>query len=120
MFLLGLFYTTKNINKLMIHKSYDDCIIKRNTFVKKYPDYKSGIYTYDYVKTFNEEKLIDWRKYGNEMDYCKKILIKNLMNYCENYPDEKVCKSKLITEYKKFPYRLTQNIESILSDLDKN
>ena len=119
MFLLGLLYNTKNIHKLMIHKSYDDCIKTSNTFIKKYPDYKSGIYTYDYVKTFNKEKTIDWQIYGSEMDSCKKILTKNIMNYCDIYPDENVCKNKLITEYKQFPYRLTQNIESVLSDLDK-
>ena len=75
MFLSGLFYT-KNIHKLLIHKSYDDCIKTTNTFVKKYPDYKYGYgyYTYDDVKTFNEEKLIDWKKYGMKWILVEKSL----------------------------------------------
>ena len=52
------------------------------------------------------------------MDSCRKILTNNIMNYCENYPDEKVSKSKLVKEYKEFPFRTIQNIESVLSDLD--
>ena len=47
-----------------------------------------------------------------------KILINNILCFCKNYPDEPVNKSRWIKEYKEFPYRLEQNLKSVMLDIN--
>ena len=96
MFFIKLFCDTQEINKLLIRESYDDYIKYYNK--NKENDKKLGIY------------------YENLENY-KKIVIFNLVNYCKNYPFEKISKHRFINEYREFPYRLEQNIYEVLLDL---
>jgi hypothetical protein len=94
---INIFYNTKEIHKLLIRQSYND--IKDETDNFKNDDTQTELQHREKIR-----KLI-------------KIFINNLLNYCKNYPHDKISKNRFINEYNEYPYRLEQNISEVILDL---
>ena len=118
MFLFGLFYTTKDFHKLLVQKSYDEYNVCYNKYAKKYSNEFGVTYTFNEIEKFGYENIIEWRKDHENLEELEKILINNILCFCKNYPDEPVNKSRWIKEYKEFPYRLEQNLKSVMLDIN--
>ena len=118
MFLLDLFYTTKDLHKLLLRKSYADYNGIMNKYRRKYPI--EGLY-YDSkdIEKMSNERKIEWEEHKINVDNAEYILIQNLLCFCKIYPNELVSKSRWIKEYKDFPYRLEQNLMSVMIDLNR-
>ena len=116
MFFINIFYNTKEIHKLLIQKSYNDVKLEFNKFNNKYPNFK-GYIVGDEYNNLNETTKKEWNEYKEKTENLKKILINNLLYYCKNYPDDKICKNRFINEYEEYPYRLEQNISEVILDL---
>ena len=116
MFFINLFYNTKEIHKLLIQKSYNDVKLEINIFNNKYPNFKEYIICDEY-NNLNEETKKEWNDYVKKIENLKKIVINNLINYCKNYPSDKISENRFINEYNEYPYRLEQNIDDVILDL---
>jgi hypothetical protein len=117
MFLIYFFYNTKEINKLLIKQSYNDVEKEFNIFNNKYPNFTGNIIGDEY-NNLDEETKKYWNEYREKIYKLKKIVINNLLNYCKNYPDDKISKNRFINEYKEYPYRLEQNIHNVILELE--
>jgi hypothetical protein len=116
MFLINLFYSTQEIHKLLIQRSYGDIKVEMDIYKKKYPnsiEYLLG----DEYNNLSKESKEEWDNYIKKIKNLEKILINNLLNYCKNYPQTKISKNRFINEYKEYPYRLEQNIYEVISEL---
>ena len=117
MFLVNLFYTTKDLHKSLLRKSYADYNEIMNQYRRKYP-IKGLYYSTEDIEKMSNERKIEWEEHKYNVNESEDILIQNLLCFCKNYPDELVSKSRWINEYKEFPYRLEQNIMCVMLDLD--
>ena len=61
--------------------------------------------------------LVTLKKHSLKIKELEKTLINDILAYCKNYPLEKICKHKYIIEYKENPWRLHDNVDSILAEL---
>jgi hypothetical protein len=118
MFLLSLLYTTKDFHKLLVQKSYDEYDFCYNKYAKKYSNEFGVTYTFNEIEKMGNENIIEWRNDHENLEELEKILINNILCFCKNYPDEPVNKSRYIKEYKEFPYRLEQNLKSVMLDIN--
>jgi hypothetical protein len=116
MFLTKLFCDTQEINKLLIKESYTDYKSLISNFAKRNPNYQGSVTCHDY-NNFDEEIRNEYIQYQIQVENLKQIIINNLLNYCKNYPSEKISKNRFIHEYKEYPRRLEQNITEVLLDL---
>ena len=116
MFLLRLFCDTQEMHKVLIRESFDDYKSEIIKFKKIYPTLMGVVNIDDYYKMDQQTKN-EWQEHHVKLDKLKKIVINNLINYCENYPNEKITKNRVINEYDEYPYRLELNISEVLLDL---
>ena len=116
MFFINLFYTTQDIHKILIQKSYDDIVLVRNTFNNKYPNFKGYLIGEEHDK-LNEETKKDWNEYIKKIEILKLIVINNILNYCKNYHNSKISGNRFVHEYEEFPYRLEQCLGEVMLDL---
>ena len=112
--LINLFYNTKELNKLLIIKSYNDLKNEIINFNKQYPNFNGNIIG---EKFNNEKEENEWYIYKKNFNKLEKIVINNLLNYSINYPNEKISKNRFISEYYEFPYRLEQSLEDVIKEL---
>ena len=122
MFLIDLFYTSQEINKILVRQSYYEYTKEINKF-NKYFHNKVNPYRYIDItnKEYNnlkEEDQKKWMEYQDKINKLKKICINNLLTYCKNYHDEKISKNQFICDYNvDHSYRLEQNIDEVILDL---
>lgn len=116
MFFINIFYTTQEMNKILIKSSYNDVKSIMNNFKNKYPNFKGYIIGDEY-NNLNETTKTDWNEYKEKIKESRQILINNLLNYSENYPNEKISKNQFIIDYKEYPYRLNQYVSHVISEL---
>ena len=76
---------------------------------KKFQKNRINIYDEIYLKT--KKELFDFAKFHNNY---KKNLIKELLEYCENYPNEYINKYPHIITYKIYPSRLEENLLDLI------
>ena len=116
MFLINLFYNTEEAYKLLVQKLHNDIKLEINNFNKKYPIFNDYIIGDDY-DNLDEKIKKDWKEYKERIDKLEKNLINILLDYCNNYPNNKISKNNFINEYKKYPYRLEKNLDKVLLEL---
>lgn len=119
MFFIKLFCkynNTQEINKLLVQSAYNDYHKVIHNYTDKYPNFK-GSYTIMEYSNLDKTKKAEWNEYVEKMRNSKQILIYNLLNYCKNYPNEKISKNKFIDEYTEYSYRLEQNIDEVIIEL---
>jgi hypothetical protein len=116
MFFINLFYTTEETYKLLIKKLHNDIKLEINNFNKKYPIFSDYIIGDDY-DNLDEKVKEEWNNYKETINKLEKNLINDLLNYCNSYPNNKISKNNFINEYKKYPYRLEQNLDKVLLEL---
>jgi len=105
-----IFYTTQEIHKSLIQKSFNDYNKEIYNFNSKYPNYKEFC-----VDNFAHKKeLVDFQIKIKQLE---QIIINNLISYSKNYPCAKVSNHRFIKEYEEFPHRLEQNFDEVLLDL---
>ena len=109
-------YNTQEINKLLVQSAYNDYNKVIQNYTNKYPNFK-GSYTIIEYSNLDKKTKVEWNEYIEKMSNSKQILIYNLLNYCKNYPNEKISKNKFIDEYTEYSYRLEQNIDEIILEL---
>lgn len=117
MSLVGLFYNTQDIHKILIKQAYDDYINIYHAYKKKNPNY-NGYYTMDEVQKLDEKQKREWKIYRDRRREKEKILIKNILTYYKNYPCSKIGNNRFVKEYDEYPYRLEQNLSWIITELD--
>jgi hypothetical protein len=108
------FSTSKQMNIRLLQTEYYEY---RNIYYEcknKYPNYKGGMYDIDELP---DQMKDDIKKYSKNQELVRERLISNCQSYCKNYPDEKLCTNRFLKEYKEYPYRLHQNMETIIEDL---
>jgi hypothetical protein len=109
---------TKNIHKILIKSTFRDYINENKKFMKKYPKYNyyvdNLLENYDKMDQSLKKDLI---KTSDTQDEIMKKLISNLNSYCKNYPHEKICQNRFLTEYSLYPYRFHQNVSKIVNEL---
>ena len=116
MFFIKSFCNTQEINKLLIQESYDDYKTIVFNFNIKHPNFQGYIVGENY-DNLTEETKQEWQEYRIKRGNLLKIIINNLLNYCKNYPDDKISKNRFVNEYKEYPHRLEQNIGKVLLEL---
>ena len=115
MFLINLFYTNQEINKILVRQSYYEYKREINKFNNQC---RYGEITIEKYNSFKEEDLKKWMEDENKINKLKNICINNLLTYCKNYCDEKISKNQFICDYNiDHSYRLEQNIDEVILDL---
>lgn len=110
------FSTSQELNIRLLKTEYYEYIDVYYELKKKYPDYQN-------YQTVDEYDIIPERMKNYIKIYTKKQalirdrLIQDCQNYCEKYPDEKLAKNRFLKEYEEYPYRLHQNMDTIIEDL---
>lgn len=122
MFLINLFYTSQEINKILIRKSYNEYRRGINEFNiyfhTKNNQCRFGEITIEEYNNFTDKDLKKWMEYQDKINKLKNICINNLLTYCKNYHDEKISKNQFICDYNvDHSYRLEQNIDEVILDL---
>jgi hypothetical protein len=124
---MGLFYSccceNKDYDKKELKKLFKQfmCInVYYNHKCKEFNDIQSNKST---INKFQKKKipeevysrmkkeLFDFAKFHNHF---KKNLIKKLLEYCENYPNEYINKYPHIITYKIYPCRLEENLLDLI------
>ena len=82
---------------------------------KKYPSWTNHYWTDEIVLT--EEAKEDIKKYSAIQVKVRDRFIKNVQMYCKNYPNEEISKNRFLKEYEEYPYRLHQNMNTLIEDL---
>jgi hypothetical protein len=85
------------------------CKELNNLHPKKFQKSKINICDEIYLKT--KKELFEFAKFH---DNYKKKLIKELLEYCENFPNEYVNKYPHIITYKYYPSRLEENLLDVI------
>jgi len=93
------------INAHYSHK----CKVLNDLQPKKFQKNRINIYDEIYLKT--KKELFDFAKFHNNY---KKNLIKELLEYCESYPNEYINKYPHIITYKIYPSRLEENLLDLI------
>lgn len=97
------------INVYYNHKCKEFNDIQSNKSTIKFQKNKSRVPEEFYLKT--KKELFDFAKFHN---HCKKNLIKKLLEYCENYPNEYINKYPHIITYRIYPSRLEENLLDLI------
>lgn len=116
MFCFGLFCDAKYMHKQLIKESYEEYVSLTNTFRHKFNQPENGGRFDDESAQEQKQK---WAAMSSEIKMAKRIVIENIISYCKNYPLEKISANRLIIEYNKYPNRLGQSLEEIMSELEK-
>ena len=82
---------------------------------KKCPNWTNHYWTDEIV--LSEEAKEDIRKYSEKQVQVRDRFIKNVQMYCKNYPNEEIAKNRFLKEYEEYPYRLHQNLDTLIEDL---
>ena len=112
----GYFSTSHQLNIRLLQTEYYEYTNVFDELKKKYPDYKSYV-------NIDEHNLIPERMknyiriYSKKQALIREQLIQDCIQYCEKYPDEKLASNRFLKEYEEYPYRLHQNMYTILEDL---
>ena len=59
----------------------------------------------------------DITEYSTKQFLVRNRLISNVLVYCNNYPNEKIAQNRFLKEYEQYPYRLHQNMVTLMDDL---
>lgn len=112
-------YNKKNLKKLFkqymcinayySHKCKELNILESKNTIHKFQ--KNKIKIPDEVYLRMKKELFDFAKFHNQY---KQKLIKNLLEYCENYPNEYINKYPHIITYKFYPSRLEENLLDVI------
>ena len=111
------FSTPQQINIKLLQTEYYEYTNVGYEFINKYPSY-TGYYNIDEYTNLSEQMKNDIGIYTKKQEIVRERLIRNCQSYCKNYPDEKLCTNRFLEEYTKYPYRLHQNMNTIIEDLD--
>ena len=110
------FSTSQQMNIRLLQTEYYEYTNVFDELKKHYPDYKNYL-------NVDEYNLIPERMKNYIQIYTKKQalirdrLIQDCIQYCEKYPDEKLASNRFLKEYEEYPYRLHQNMDTIIEDL---
>lgn len=110
------FSTSKQMNIRLLQTEYYEYTNVGYLFKKKYPDYKDN-YSSDEYTQLSEQMKHDIKSESKKQEIVRERLIRNCQAYCKNYPNENLCSNIFLKEYKEYPYRLHQNMETIIEDL---
>ena len=110
------FSTSQQLNIRLLQTEYYEYTDVFDELLKKYPAYK----TYVNIDEYNliPERMKNYiRIYSKKQALIREQLIQDCIQYCEKYPDEKLASNRFLKEYEEYPYRLHQNMYTILEDL---
>ena len=110
------FSTSQQLNIRLLQTEYYEYTDVFDELLKKYPAYK----TYVNIDEYNliPERMKNYIQiYSKKQALIRDQLIQDSIQYCEKYPDEKLASNRFLKEYKEYPYRLHQNMDTILEDL---
>lgn len=110
------FSTSKQMNIRLLQTEYYEYTNVGFLLKKKYPDYKDN-YSSDEYTHLSEQMKHDFKSESKKQILIRERLIFNAQTFCKNYPDENLCSNIFLKEYKEYPYRLHQNMETIIEDL---
>jgi hypothetical protein len=111
------FATPQQMNIRLLHTEYYEYINVFNIFKQKYPNY-NGMYNVDEYKVLPEKMKDDITVYAKKQRIVRDRLIEHCKLYCIDYPNEKLAQNRFLKEYDEYPYRLHQNIETIIENLE--
>ena len=111
------FSTPQQMNIRLLQTEYYEYRNIYYGFKNEYPNYKGG-FTLDEYTNLSEQMKNDIRTHTKKQEIVRERLISNCQAYCKNYPNEKLCTNRFLEEYTKYPYRLHQNMETIIEDLN--
>lgn len=110
------FSTSQQLNIRLLQTEYYEYINVYYELKNKYPNYTSS-YTIDEHNLIPERMKNYIRIYSKKQALIREQLIQDCIQYCEKYPDEKLASNRFLKEYEEYPYRLHQNMYTILEDL---
>jgi len=110
------FSTSQQLNIRLLQTEYYEYTNVFDELKKKYPAYKSYVNIDEY--NLIPDRMKNYiRIYSNKQSLIREQLIQDCIQYCKKYPDEKLANNRFLKEYKEYPYRLHQNMETIMEDL---
>lgn len=110
------FSTSQQLNIRLLKTEYYEYINVYYELKKKYPDYQNYVDTDEY--NLIPERMKNYIQiYTKKQELIREQLIQDCIQYCKKYPNEKLAKNRFLKEYKEYPYRLHQNMDTIIEDL---
>ena len=110
------FATSQQMNIRLLRTEYYEYVNVYYELKRKCPDYKAYMDGDEYNRL--SEKSKEYIKiYTKKQERIRDRLIKNCEIYCENYPNEKMASNRFLKEYEAYPYRLHQNMDTLIEDL---
>lgn len=111
------FATPQQMNIRLLHSEYFEYTNVFYELKRKYPGYR-GNYDVDEYNIIPERMKNYIQIYTKKQALIRDRLIEHCKLYCKLYPNEKLAQNRFLKEYDEFPYRLHQNIDSLMEDLE--
>lgn len=118
--LLSIVCSKKTLHRILIQQSFNDYKYIGTQFHKKYPmfeqvyNHEFQYYTTPDLPTPPPNMFSEMKQARTKQTRIIHEFVANVEAFCLAYPDEAICKNCFIRDYPEYPYRLEQNIESVV------